>query len=170
MVVGTAVVGSLRWADMANRKTMEQARRQARERLAKAQQERAEREGKSVDDAVEVMRARTRVGEIDEWAAERSAAVAVEADRKRAEHHKTAAAAVARMRARGDSVKTIALLADMSESQVRKYLRASAATGRVAEADVDGSQAAPAPGAAGGAEDNEAPGAPGWPLVSASTS
>ncbi|WP_136623299.1 hypothetical protein [Mycobacterium attenuatum] len=108
---------------MTNRKTLEQARRQARERLAKAQQERAEREGKSVDDAAEVMRARTRVGEVDEWESERVGAVAVEADRKRAEHHKTAAAAVARMRARGDSIKTIALLADMSESQVRKYLR-----------------------------------------------
>lgn len=108
---------------MANTKTLEQARRAARERLAQAQRERAEREGKSVDDAAEVIRARTRVGEVDAWEAERIAAVAVEADRKRAEHHAVAAAAVARMRSRGESIKTIALLADLSEGHVRKYLR-----------------------------------------------
>jgi hypothetical protein len=154
------VVGSLRWADMANRKTLEQARRQARERLAKAQQERAEREGRSVDDAAEVMRARTRVGEVDEWEVERSATVAVEADRKRAEHHKTAAAAVGRMRARGDSIQTIALLADIPESQVRKYLRAGATSGRDEEPAADARPAAPPPGAARGAESNDAAGAP----------
>jgi len=169
-VVGAAVVGSLRWADMANRKTLEQARRQARERLAKAQQERAEREGRSVDDAAEVMRARTRVGEVDEWEAERIGAVALEADRKRAEHHKAAAAAVARMRARGDSIQTIALLADIPESQVRKYLRAGATSRREEEAGADAPPAAPAPGAVGGAEDTEAADASAWPLSAASTS
>jgi hypothetical protein len=169
-VVGAAVVGSLRWADMANRKTLEQARRQARERLAKAQQERAEREGRSVDDAAEVMRARTRVGEVDEWEVERSAAVAVEADRKRAEHHKTAVAAVARMRARGDSIQTIALLADIPESQVRKYLRADATSGREEEAATGAPPAAPAPGAVGGVADNDAADAPAWPLSAATTS
>lgn len=110
---------------MANRKTLEQARRQARERLAKAQRERAEREGRSVDDAAEVMRALARVAEVDEWLSERIAAVVAEADRRRSEHHKAAASAIAQMRARGDAIQTIALLADIPESQVRKYLRSN---------------------------------------------
>ncbi|GAB5011130.1 hypothetical protein MAHJHV63_38680 [Mycobacterium avium subsp. hominissuis] len=52
----------------------------------------------------------------------------MEADCKRAEHDKTTAAAVARMRPRGDSIKTIALLADVPESQVRKDIRANSGT------------------------------------------
>jgi hypothetical protein len=141
------VAASLRCGDMANTKTLEQARRIARERLAKAQQERVEREGKSVDDAAEVMRARTRVAEVDGWEAERVTAVAVEADRKRAEHYKTAAAAIGRTRARGDSIKTIALLADVPESEVRKYIRAAVTTS-VASAEPSDDDQQTQPGAA----------------------
>lgn len=124
VVVVVGADWALRCGDMANAKTLEQARRAARERLAQAQRERAEREAKSVDDAAELIRARTRVGEVDAWEAERIAAVAVEADRKRAEHEAVAVDSVVRMRARGESIKTIALLADLAESEVRRYVRA----------------------------------------------
>lgn len=111
---------------MANKRTLEQARKDARARLVEAQHKEAERERLAVEDAAAVVRARTRRAEVDAWEAKQIAAAAVEADRKRVEHDKTAIDAVQRLRARGETVKTIAMLCGLTESEIRKYARQSA--------------------------------------------
>ncbi|WP_396911612.1 hypothetical protein [Mycolicibacterium sp.] len=125
-VVGVAAVAALRSGCMANKRTLEQARKEARARLVEAQQKEAERERLAIEDAAVIVRARTRRADVDSWEAKQIAAVAVEADRKRVEHDKTAIEAVQRMRERGESVKTIALLCGLTETEIRKYARQAA--------------------------------------------
>jgi hypothetical protein len=114
---------------MANKRTLEQARKEAQARLVEAQHKEAERERLAVEDAAAVVRARTRRAEVDAWEAKQIAAVAVEADRKRVEHEKTAIDAVQRLRARGETVKTIAMLCGLTESEIRKYATAGGQIG-----------------------------------------
>lgn len=128
-VGGAGAAAALRSGHMANKRTLEQARKEARARLLDVQQKEAERERLAVEDAAAVVRARTRREDVDGWEARQVAAVAVEADRKRIEHERTAIDAVQRMRGRGETVKTIALLCGVSESEVRKYVRAAAKAG-----------------------------------------
>lgn len=108
---------------MANKKTMEEARREARERLTQASQDRATRERLAIDDAAAIVRARTRCDEVAQWHANRLTDLAAEADRKRLDHDKDAAGAVGRLRNRGEPVSMIALLAGITEGEVRKYIR-----------------------------------------------
>jgi hypothetical protein len=122
---------------MANKRTLEQARKEARARLVEAQQKEAERERQAVEDAAAVVRARTRRADVDSWEAKQVAAVAVEADRKRVEHEKTAIDAVQRMRARGKTVKTIAMLCGLTETEIRKYMRLAAKPDPAPPTDVD---------------------------------
>lgn len=128
-VGGAGAAAALRSGHMANKRTLEQARKEARARLLEVQQKEAERERLAVEDAAAVVRARTRREDVDGWEARQLAAVAVEADRKRVEHERTAIDAVQRMRGRGETVKTIALLCGVSETEVRKYVRAAAKAG-----------------------------------------
>ncbi|SKS73489.1 Uncharacterised protein [Mycobacteroides abscessus subsp. bolletii] len=124
---------------MANKRTMEQARKEARARLVREQQDKAERDRKSVDDAARIVLARTRAEEVDEWQAKQVAAVAVEADRKRREHQDSARLAVERMRERGDTIKSIATLAGVSEGEIRKLSRLAPIENIVAPtSDTDG--------------------------------
>lgn len=116
-------MAELRSGHMANKRTMEQARKEARARLVREQQDKAERDRKSVDDAARIVLARTRAEEVDEWQAKQVAAVAIEADRKRREHQDSARLAVARMRERGEPIKSIAALAGVSEGEIRKLTR-----------------------------------------------
>lgn len=111
---------------MANKRTLEQARKEARARLVEAQQKEAERERQAIEDAAVIVRARTRRADVDSWETKQIAAVAVEADRKRVEHEKTAVDAVQRMRGRGETVKTIALLSGLTEAEIRKLTRRAA--------------------------------------------
>lgn len=114
---------AIRWTHMANKKTMEEARKEARERLVQASQDRATRERLAINDAAAIVRARTRCDEVGQWHTNRLADLAAEADRKRLEHDKEGAAAVGRMRDRGETVAMIALLAGITEGEVRKYIR-----------------------------------------------
>lgn len=127
-MVASAAVSALRWSCMANKKTMEEARKEARERLVQASQDRATRERLAIDDAAAIVRARTRADEVAQWHAHRLTDLAAEADRKRLDHDKDAAAAVGRLRARGETVAMIALLAGITEGEVRKYIRLQAKT------------------------------------------
>lgn len=124
--MGVAAAAALRSGGMANKRTLEQARKEARARLVEAQQKEAERERQAIEDAAVIVRARTRRADVDSWETKQIAAVAVEADRKRVEHEKTAIDAVQRMRGRGETVKTIALLCGLTEGEIRKYARRAA--------------------------------------------
>lgn len=136
-VGGADAAAALRSGHMANKRTLEQARKEARARLLEVQQKEAERERLAVEDAAAVVRARTRRSDVDGWEARQVAAVAVEADRKRIEHERTAIDAVQRMRGRGETVKTIALLCGVSETEVRKYVRAAAKAGPMPAAAIE---------------------------------
>jgi hypothetical protein len=74
--------------------------------------------------------ARTRLAGVDEWQAERVAQIGLDADRRRDEHRSEGAAAITRIKARGESIASIAALANISESEVRSYLKAASAAGR----------------------------------------
>jgi len=66
---------------------------------------------------------------VDECQAERVSQIGLEADRRRDEHRSECAAAVQRIRGRGESVGTIAALANVSEGEVRAFLKAARARG-----------------------------------------
>jgi DNA-directed RNA polymerase specialized sigma24 family protein len=62
---------------------------------------------------------------VDDWQAERVAQIGLDADRRRDEHRSEGAAAIARIKGRGESIASIAALANISESEVRSYLKAA---------------------------------------------
>ncbi|SIK93727.1 hypothetical protein [Mycobacteroides abscessus] len=132
---------------MANKKTMEEARKEARERLVQASQDRATRERLAINDAAALVRARTRCDEVAQWHANRLTDLAAEADRKRLDHDKEAAAAVGRLRARGETVAMIALLAGITEGEVRKYIRLAKTLQDQLESTLDALPEAAAPAA-----------------------
>ena len=101
-----------------------------REAQARANEERAQRDRANVDDMATFLVARTRLASVDEWQAERVAQIGLDADRRRDEHRSEGAAAVARIKGRGESIATIAALATISESEVRSYLKAASAAAR----------------------------------------
>ena len=115
-------------AGMAGRNTSKvEARRRVREAQARANEGRAHRERANVDDAATLVVAVGKVGEVDAWETERLAQardqVRAEANRKRVDHRAEAAAAIARMQQRGETLATIAELAGASVGEIRALLR-----------------------------------------------
>jgi hypothetical protein len=118
-----------------------EARQAVRGVRTKAQAERAQRERDNVEDTATFVVARARVAEVDEWEAERVAQVAAEAARRRDEQRLAGAAAVARIRGRGESVSEIAALAQTTETEVRAYLKLGGAAGSAVSAPAGAPQA-----------------------------
>ncbi|MGO9104402.1 MAG: hypothetical protein ACLP9Y_35160 [Mycobacterium sp.] len=108
---------------MANINSKSQARRKVREAQARANEARARRECQNVEDTATLLVARGRLATIDEWEAERIAQVRAEGQRRRQEHRVDAGAAITRLQARGESLQTIAMLAEMSVVEVRTLLK-----------------------------------------------
>ncbi|HME48100.1 hypothetical protein [Mycobacterium sp.] len=106
-----------------NTQSMAAARRKVREAQVKAQEERARRERHNLEDMATFLVARTRLASVDVWEAERVSQVGAEAARRRDEHRLAAASALARMRARGETVSALAELAETTETEVRSYLK-----------------------------------------------
>src|SRR5258705_464010 len=96
-----------------------EARRRVREAQARANEARAQRERANVDDAATLVVAVGKVGEVDAWETERLAQardqVRAEANRKRVDHRTEAAAAIARMQQRGE---TLAMIAELTGAGV----------------------------------------------------
>ena len=99
-----------------------------REAQAEANEQRAQRDRDNVDDMAAFLVARTRLAGVDECQAERVSQIGLKADRRRDEH-RSECAAVQRIRGRGESVGTIAALANVSEGEVRAFLKAARARG-----------------------------------------
>ena len=114
---------------MVNIQSKSRARRVVREAQAEANEQRAQRDRDNVDDMAAFLVARTRLAGVDECQAERVSQIGLEADRRRDEHRSECAAAVQRIRGRGESVGTIAALANVSEGEVRAFLKAARARG-----------------------------------------
>ena len=108
---------------------MAAARKRVRKAQEDAQEERAQRERDTVEDVAMFLVARDRLASLDAWEAERVAPVGAEAARRRDELRRAAAAALGRMRARGETVPAIAALAEASEREVRAYLKLAGAGG-----------------------------------------
>jgi len=102
---------------MVNIQSKSQARRVVREAQAEANEQRAQRDRDNVDDMAAFLVARTRLAGVDECQAERVSQIGLEADRRRDEHRSECAAAVQRIRGRGESVGTIAALANVSRAR-----------------------------------------------------
>jgi hypothetical protein len=130
-----------------NIQSREAARKAVREVQAKALAERAQRERGNVEDAATFVLSRGRVAAVDGWEAQRVAQVAAEAARRRGEHRLAAAAAVTRMRGRGELLGAIAELAQTTENDVRAHLKLAGARGAAGGAEPP---AADAPGGEGG--------------------
>lgn len=110
-----------------NSKTM--ARKRVREAQQKVRDARELRERANIEDMATFLVSRTRLAGVDAWEADRVAQVSAEASRRRDEHRAAAAAAVARIRARGETISAIARLAETTVSDVRAYLKLAAASG-----------------------------------------
>jgi hypothetical protein len=129
---------------------MAEARKAVRGVPTKAQAERARRERDNVEDTATFVVARARVSGVDKWEAERVAQVAAEAVRRRDEHRLVGAAAAARIRGRGESVREVAALAQTTETEVRAHLKFAGAAGTAVRAPANAAQAL---GGAAGAVD-----------------
>lgn len=108
---------------MANINSKSQARRRVREAQSRANEARARRECQNVEDTATLLVARGRLAAIDGWEAERIAQIRAEGQRRRQEHRIDAGAAITRLQARGESLQTIAVLAEMNVAQVRALLK-----------------------------------------------
>jgi hypothetical protein len=102
---------------MVNIQSKNQARKLVREAQAKAHEERAQRERDNVEAKATFLVARTRLAGVDDWQAERVAQVGLEADRRREEHRADGAAALARIRANGETLPAIAALANIAKAK-----------------------------------------------------
>lgn len=131
---------------MANVQSKAAARKRVRESQARAQEQRARRERENLEDMATFLVSRNRIAAVDDWQAERVAQVAAEATRRRDEHRRAAAAALARIRARDETISAIAQVAETTESEVRSYLKLASANGaQTSAAATDGAGAAGTP-------------------------
>jgi anthranilate phosphoribosyltransferase len=99
------------------------ARRVAREAATAAQEAIARRTRENTGDLASFFSAQERNRSVDEWLAERIAAVRVQGEDRRAEHRRAAGAALAAMRARGETVRDIAQMAGIGEKHARELMR-----------------------------------------------
>ncbi|WP_301150336.1 hypothetical protein [Mycobacterium simiae] len=111
---------------MVNIKSKSQARRAVREAQTRANQARVQRERQNVEDTAVLLLAQGRLGGIADWEAERIEQIRAEGQRRRCEHQKKAAEAIARLQQRGESLQAIAELAQTSIAELRALLKSAA--------------------------------------------
>ena len=125
----------------------------------KANEARLERERHNVDDAASFLVELGRLAAVDQWEQGRIIEIRAEGERRRHEHRQAGAAAVSRIKARGETLAAIAELAGVKVSDVRMVLK-STSTQPVAPQDARGASSGAAE-SAGTAAENGAPGALG---------
>ena len=118
---------------MANTVISKQARRAAREAAVAAQDELVRRTRANVADLATFFSARERVEAVDGWLKARQQVLRADAERRRREQRVVCGRALAAMRDRGESVREIARMADVSEKQVRDLMREAEAAADSAE-------------------------------------
>jgi hypothetical protein len=125
---------------MAKIESRSDVRRKVREAQTRAQQERLKRESDNREDMVAFLLAEQKLQAVDDWEAEHVAQVHGDAEQRRHEQRVEGAKALARMKARGETIKDIAVLGGVPEKLVRSYLKLAASTVAVQEAGGNGSQ------------------------------
>ncbi|WP_156296822.1 hypothetical protein [Mycobacterium paragordonae] len=108
---------------MANTVISKQARRAAREAASAAQDEVVRRTRANVEDLGRYFSARERVEAVDGWLEARQQVLRKDAERRRGAQRVVCGQALAAMRDRGESLREIARMADVSEKQVRELIR-----------------------------------------------
>ena len=133
---------------MATTTSAKAARRAARESALAANADLARRTRLNVEDLTRFFASSSRADGVDEWLADKVAALKEQAARRREAERRQAGAALAAMRERGEQVRDIARLARISDKQVRELIRLaeSAPTASVEATDAD--EAASTDGAA----------------------
>jgi hypothetical protein len=132
-------------------------RQAAREALAAAQQEAARLARANEEDLAGFFSAHGRLGEVDDWLAERMAALTAQAEERRAVLRLQCGRALRAIRDRGQNVAGLAVMARMTPKTVRELIKAAEQDERTPESD-DGQVVAgeaAVPGSAGGATANE---------------
>jgi hypothetical protein len=112
---------------MGNINSKAAARKRVREAQAKANETRLERERHNVDDAASFLVELGRLAAVDEWEQGRVLEIRAEGERRRHEHRRAGAAAVALMQDRGETLTAIAELAGVKVSDVRAVLKSAGA-------------------------------------------
>ncbi|WP_100482003.1 hypothetical protein [Mycobacteroides abscessus] len=126
---------------MAKIESRSDVRRKVREAQTRAQQERLKRESDNREDMVAFLLAEQKLRAVDGWEVEHLAQVRGEAEQRRHEQRVEGAKALARLKAREETIKDIAALGDVPEKLVRSYLKLAAQTPSVRDATGSGSQA-----------------------------
>ena len=132
---------------MATTTSAKAARKAAREATLEANADLARRTRLNVANLTAFFAAMSRAGNVDEWLAEKMAALREQGAQRRDEQRRQAGAALREMRERGEQVRDIARLTRMGDKQVRELIRLAEATLPASEGDVE---AASGSGAAGG--------------------
>jgi hypothetical protein len=115
--------------------TTKAARRAARAAAVAAQEELARRTRANMEDLAVFFSARERADAVDEWLAERVAALQAQAARRRDEHRRQCGIALRSMRDRGESMGDIARMAGVGEKAVRELIRAAGTTSSASATD-----------------------------------
>jgi len=108
--------------------TTKAARRAARAAAVAAQEELARRTRANMEDLALFFSARERADAVDEWLAERAAALQAQAARRRDGHRRQCGIALRAMRDRGESLRDVARMAGVGEKAVRDLIRAADTT------------------------------------------
>lgn len=108
---------------MANTVISKQARRAAREAASAARDELVRRTRANVEDLGRYFSARERVEAVDGWLEARQQVLREDAERRRGAQRVVCGQALAAMRDRGESLREIARMADVSEKQARELIR-----------------------------------------------
>src|SRR4051794_3742660 len=124
---------------MATTTSAKAARKAARESALAANADLVRRTKLNVEDLTKFFALMSRADAVDDWLAEKVAALKEQAAKRRDAERRDAGLALAAMRGRGEQVRHIARLAHISEKQVRELMRHAEAT---IEAEAEAHEAA----------------------------
>ena len=122
---GIAVLVRISVVVVASGATTKAARRAARAAAVAAQEELARRTRANMEDLAVFFSARERADSVDEWLAERVAALRAQAAQRRDGHRRQCGIALRSMRDRGESLRDVARMAGVGEKAVRELIRAA---------------------------------------------
>lgn len=122
---GGGPLGGFNVSAMTNTTISKQARQAARKAAAAAAEELAARNRANVEDLATFFNANERADGVDEWLAERKAALQEQARQRRSGFVRDGGLALRAMRVRGESVREIAAMTGLTEKGVRDAIRAA---------------------------------------------
>jgi hypothetical protein len=124
---GGGPLGGFNVGAMTNTTISKHARQAARKAAAAAAEELAARNRANVEDLATFFNAHERADGVDEWLAERQAALEEQARQRRSGFVRDGGLALRAMRVRGESVREIAAMTGLTEKGVRDAIRAAEA-------------------------------------------